>query len=235
MNPRTQQILEAVIREFIETGEPVSSRMLARKYDWKIKDATVRNELHALTEGNYLEQLHTSAGRIPTDKGYQFLVERIPDINGRRNVSGRAVSDLSDEFLKGRFADFVGDLAEELTVLGVGYAPLGKEVYKSGLDDLFDRLAEDHLFTDMREACRIVEDFERLDERMGSLMGFVEENRPRVFIGKSPITRSRDLSVIAETFQIDGEDFLLAAVGPKRMDYERGLRLFMALRESIEQ
>ena len=237
MTLRTAAILEAVIKEFIETGAPVSSRSLAKKYNWNIKDATVRNELHALTEGNYLEQPHTSAGRVPTDRGYQFLVRRIGTrfAAGEKNSYARSARALIEEFSKGYFDDFVDNFAQELSVLGVGYAPSGRAVYKSGLDELFGRLAEDGWFTDFKEACGIIQDFERLDERMDVLMDFLTGEEPRVFIGRSPITKSKNLSVIAEVLSVGSGKFLFAAVGPKRMDYERGLNLFMTLKERIKE
>ena len=76
MNDRASQILEAVIQEFIDTGEPVSSGSLYNKYDFGIKPAMIRLELDALEDGGYLEQPYHSAGRIPTDTGYEFYAKR---------------------------------------------------------------------------------------------------------------------------------------------------------------
>ena len=78
----------------------------------------------------------------------------------------------------------------------------------------------------------VVRDFETLDDRMGMLWKEVRSGgEPVVFIGKSPITRSRELSVIADRYAVDGDEFLLAAVGPKRMDYGRCIHFFRALKE----
>src|SRR5271155_5233346 len=76
MNDRASQILEAAIQEFIDTGEPVSSGWLYNKYDFGIKPAMIRLELDALEDSGYLEQPYHSAGRVPTDEGYEFYVER---------------------------------------------------------------------------------------------------------------------------------------------------------------
>src|SRR5580700_8422643 len=76
MNERTSQILEAAIQEFIDSGEPVSSGRLYEQYDFGIKPAMIRLELDALEEEGYLQQPYHSAGRIPTDRGYEFYAAR---------------------------------------------------------------------------------------------------------------------------------------------------------------
>ena len=74
---RKMKILQAIIRDFITTAEPVGSRTIAKKYDLGISSATIRNEMADLEELGYLQQPHTSAGRIPSDKAYRLYVDRI--------------------------------------------------------------------------------------------------------------------------------------------------------------
>ncbi|WP_319586201.1 heat-inducible transcriptional repressor HrcA [uncultured Desulfobulbus sp.] len=74
---RRRSILKAVINDYVETAEPVGSETLARKYDFGVKPATIRNELAAMSELGYLRQPHTSAGRIPSDLGYRFYVDEL--------------------------------------------------------------------------------------------------------------------------------------------------------------
>jgi heat-inducible transcriptional repressor len=76
---RRQLILKLVVQEFVESASAVASETLVRKYGLNISSATVRNELSALEELGYITQLHTSAGRVPTDAGYRFYVERLMD------------------------------------------------------------------------------------------------------------------------------------------------------------
>lgn len=77
LDQRKKQVLAAVITDFIATAEPVGSRTIARKYGLGVSPATIRNEMSDLVELGYLEQPHTSAGRIPSDRGYRFYVDRI--------------------------------------------------------------------------------------------------------------------------------------------------------------
>lgn len=75
LNERKIKILEAIITDYIETGEPIGSRTIAKKYDLGISSATVRNEMSDLEELGLIIQPHTSSGRIPSDKGYRFYVD----------------------------------------------------------------------------------------------------------------------------------------------------------------
>lgn len=77
MDGRKIKILEAIINDYINTGEPIGSRTIAKKYDLGIGSATIRNEMSDLEDMGYLEQPHTSAGRIPSSKGYRLYVDNL--------------------------------------------------------------------------------------------------------------------------------------------------------------
>ncbi|MFZ5965583.1 MAG: heat-inducible transcriptional repressor HrcA [Bacillota bacterium] len=77
LGDRKLKILQAIIRDFISTAEPVGSRTIAKKYNLGISSATIRNEMADLEELGYLEQPHTSAGRVPSDKGYRLYVDNL--------------------------------------------------------------------------------------------------------------------------------------------------------------
>jgi heat-inducible transcriptional repressor len=82
LNPRKQQILLAIIREYIDTAEPVGSRTIARKYRLGISPATIRNEMADLEEMGFIEQPHTSAGRVPSERGYRYYVDYLMQKTG---------------------------------------------------------------------------------------------------------------------------------------------------------
>ena len=75
MDERKATILQAIIRNYLETGEPVGSRTISKYTDLNLSSATIRNEMADLEEMGYIIQPHTSAGRIPSDKGYRFYVD----------------------------------------------------------------------------------------------------------------------------------------------------------------
>lgn len=76
LDARKQTILRAVVVEYVRGAEPVGSEMIATRYEMGVKSATIRNELADLSDLGFLEQPHTSAGRIPSDLGYRYYVDR---------------------------------------------------------------------------------------------------------------------------------------------------------------
>ena len=77
MDERKKKILQAVIDEYVNTAEPVSSGALVEKYNLDCSSATVRNELSELEKNGYLDKTHTSSGRVPSEKGYRFYVDEL--------------------------------------------------------------------------------------------------------------------------------------------------------------
>ena len=77
LTDRKKHILKVVIEDYIRTAEPVGSKAIAAEMGGKVSSATIRNELSDLTELGYLEQPHTSAGRVPSPKGYRLYVNEL--------------------------------------------------------------------------------------------------------------------------------------------------------------
>lgn len=100
LNDRKIKILEAIITDYIATAEPVGSRTIARKYDLGISPATIRNEMSDLEEMGLIEQPHTSAGRIPSQRGYRLYVDNM--------MHSRELTSEEVEFLKNAISLNVG-------------------------------------------------------------------------------------------------------------------------------
>lgn len=86
LDERKTKILQAIIRNYLETGEPVGSRTISKYTDLNLSSATIRNEMADLEEMGYIIQPHTSAGRIPSDKGYRFYVDTMMETKEREVV-----------------------------------------------------------------------------------------------------------------------------------------------------
>lgn len=95
MDERKQKILQSIISDYISTAEPVGSRTLAKKYNLQVSPATIRNEMADLEELGFIEQPHTSAGRIPSDLGYRYYVDYLME---KRNVSEFEANVISTNF-----------------------------------------------------------------------------------------------------------------------------------------
>ena len=77
LDDRKLKILQTIIRTYLETGEPVGSRTISKDTDLNLSSATIRNEMSDLEEMGYIIQPHTSAGRVPSDKGYRLYVDEL--------------------------------------------------------------------------------------------------------------------------------------------------------------
>ncbi len=91
VNNRRMTILQAVVEDYIRTQEPVGSATLARKHNLGVSSATVRNDMAALEEEEYLLQPHHSAGRIPAEKGYRYFVDRLAKVAALSTAQKRAI------------------------------------------------------------------------------------------------------------------------------------------------
>lgn len=227
MKDRASKILEAVVREFIDSGEPVSSAFLYEHYDFGIRPAMIRAELSELAEEGYLRQPHHSSGRVPSDRGIEFFashaLQAIAHGHGSRPPSFRFASDDWEDFLIdfSRHCGVVG-------IVGCAYEEKGKVIHKRGIEYLVrDLLA--YAPEVVREA---VHDIESIDERFYALEElFPEEDMLEVFIGrKSPLTRSEELGLVVGDCSTRGGRVFVIAVGPKRMDYEKTARVFKNLK-----
>jgi heat-inducible transcriptional repressor len=96
---RTRQVLFAVVESYIENPDPVGSAFVTRKYEFNLSPATIRNIMSELEDMGYLEQPHTSAGRVPTDRGYRFYVNQIYKRRRRIHLEERILSNLKTRLL----------------------------------------------------------------------------------------------------------------------------------------
>jgi transcriptional regulator of heat shock response len=222
MTKRSFEILEAAVSEFIETGEPVSSGELFRNYNFGIKPAMIRAELAWLTEQGYLEQPYHAAGRVPTNRGYEFFVRQVLARKEPRQVK----NELPESLEAGDLRNFLAAVTRELGLAAA--VGTSANIEKEGLDLLME-----HLDWGPRESMmQIIRDFEEIDRRLASLRReFMRQDFLDVFIGrKSPVTKSDELAVIAGDYEVGGERIMLFAIGPKRMNYEKAAALFKGLK-----
>ncbi|SDG48793.1 heat-inducible transcriptional repressor HrcA [Klenkia brasiliensis] len=93
---RRLQVLRAIVQDYVSTNDPVGSKALAARHDLGVSPATIRNDMAVLEEEGYITQPHTSAGRVPTDKGYRFFVDRLSAIKPLSVAERRAIERFLD-------------------------------------------------------------------------------------------------------------------------------------------
>jgi len=234
LSDRQKNILSAVVKEFTETAIPVGSKHLTQHYGFELSSATIRSEMNELEDSGYLFQPHTSAGRIPTDKGYRYFVEKImPD----RDLSKAEQKKMQAELLKLKAkntrltrtaAKLLSGLSGNLAITGV----LGKdEFYDFGMKELLDEPE----FREMDDLCRLAETLDYIDERAANLMKGLKENEVKIFIGKeNPIKEISNCSMMISPYRTkSGEKGILALIGPKRMRYAKNKSLIQYMKKLL--
>jgi heat-inducible transcriptional repressor len=97
LDDRKLDVLRAIVEDYVSTNEPVGSKMLVERHHLGVSPATIRNDMGALEDEGYITQPHTSAGRVPTDKGYRLFVDKLSTVKPLTAAERRAI----EEFLRG--------------------------------------------------------------------------------------------------------------------------------------
>ena len=229
LTERQSKILELIIREYVKSASPVSSKSLEESGGFALSSATLRSEMQALEQLGYLEQPHTSAGRVPSDKAYRLFVDKIvkqeqptPVERVRRHISAtlrQAGDDPRD--INRATAQMLSELCNSLVITGIAD---DEDFFKFGLSTLFN-MPE---FQEYQRARQIADMFDQFDEMFGAIArSFFAGESVRIFIGhESPFRRIQDEAVIVGRYmlprRIHGS---LTVIGPTRMNYERNLGL----------
>lgn len=135
LDDRKAEVLRAVVEEHMETGLPVGSRVIARRYRLGVSPATIRNEMADLEEIGYLDKTHTSSGRIPSDRGYRFYVDELMPNRGLSSDDSHIIESLFRSRVKdvvSLLKDTVRTISETSRYLGFILGPESETVtYKS--------------------------------------------------------------------------------------------------------
>ncbi|QMU75578.1 heat-inducible transcriptional repressor HrcA [Streptacidiphilus sp. PB12-B1b] len=99
LDDRKLAVLRAIVQDYVGTEEPVGSKALVERHNLGVSPATVRNDMAALEDEGYIHQPHTSAGRVPTDKGYRLFVDRLTEVKPLSGAERRAITSFLDHAL----------------------------------------------------------------------------------------------------------------------------------------
>ena len=129
LDDRKMKILKAIIRTYLDTGEPVGSRTISKYADLNLSSATIRNEMADLEELGLILQPHTSAGRIPSDKGYRLYVDQMME------EKDREISDMKDLMIQrvDRVEVLLSQMARLLAANKMCIRDSTETVYKTGV------------------------------------------------------------------------------------------------------
>ncbi len=231
MTERQIAILSSIIEQYAEIAAPVGSVTLAKLFN--VSSATIRSEMAKLEELGLIAQPHTSAGRIPTDKGYRFYVNlltqheeaHVPDRSSRA-IEARVSTygNRSDQAIRSA-VDSLVDLTQNL-----GLATIGDELYLSGIGNLFSHPE----FMGGSHAQAVA----RLLDNLDPWLKEAAPNQPlNVFIGsENPIGKASGATLIISRFRSPYSDSsYIGVLGPTRQSYGRVMRLVRQTGAMLEE
>ena len=160
---RRFEVLRAIVADYVSHHEPVGSKALVDRYNLGVSSATVRNDMATLEEEGYIAQPHTSAGRVPTDKGYRMFVDRLSEVKPLSAAERRAIKN----FLEGAL-DLDDVLRRSVRLLAQLTRQVAVVQYPT-LTRLTVRHVEAVLITPARLMLVLITDTGRVDQRMVDL------------------------------------------------------------------
>lgn len=232
MTERQVAILTAIIEQYAEVASPVGSVTLAKLFN--VSSATIRSEMAKLEDLGLIAQPHTSAGRIPTDKGYRFYVNLLTNRSEETQELDRSARAIearvsthgtrADRAIRSA-VDSLVDLTQNL-----GLATIGDELYLSGMGNLFSQ-PEFLQGTNAQSVARLLDNLE-------PWLREAAPNEPlNVYIGsENPIGKSSGATLIISRFRSPYSDnSYIGVLGPTRQSYARVMRLVRQTGAMLEE
>lgn len=229
MTERQEKILAAIVEEYAEVCSPVGSSLLSKMFN--VSPATIRNDMMALEHAGFIAQPHTSAGRVPTDKGYRHYVNQLSGVDSKAiDRSARAIDTRvssagdPDRAIRNAVRSLV-----ELTH-NVGLATIDGSLYVRGFADLF---AQPEFAT--------TETVRQMASLIDNLEPWLRETKPNealnVYIGReNPIGKSSQSSLIISRFRSPYSDnSYIGVLGPTRQDYRTVMNLVSYTGRMLEE
>lgn len=230
MTKRQEQILRAVVEQYAEVASPVGSSLLAKVFN--VSSATIRAEMAELERLGYIHQPHTSAGRVPTDKGYRYYVNSLaetPEEPAEKRAERALTARVEHGGVPERMIRNAVDTLVELTH-NLGLATIGNQLYISGLSNLFGQPE----FMGGRQVQQVASLLDNLEPWLRE----AAPNEPlSVYIGQeNPIGRTAGASLIISRFRSPFSDHsYIGVLGPTRQQYRDVMMLVRRAGQALEE
>ena len=228
MNQRQQALLQNITWQYIKTASPVSSKLITEDGGFGLSSATIRNEMAELEDAGYICHPHTSAGRVPTEKGYQFYVENFlkPSLPTKKQQDNLEKS-LEAKKFETQSVKSLAKNVEEFSDGAVFVAFAKNDFYYTGLSNLFGQpeFAQHQLIYNLSQ---VIDHLDQVITKIFSTLN-AEVN---VAVG-SKNQFARDCSAVIAKYQNQKQTGLIGILGPMRMDYQNNFNLIKYSQELI--
>jgi len=235
LTDRQKALLKAIIEEYIESAEPISSEVIERKYNLGVSPATIRIEMVRLTEMGYLRQPHTSAGRVPTSMGFRLFVG---ELMKERQLPVTAEVSIKEQLMQSRFQheallkEAVKALAKQCGMLGMAIDDEG-QIYYAGAANILD-WPEFYDIDVTRFVLGLFDEFPRLQEIIGRAVG---PDPVHILFGEDmEFEYLRSTSFVFTKYNQQPEKTgVVGVIGPARMNFAYVLPYVKYIRDLVTQ
>ena len=215
MTERKELILEYLIVEYVKTAQPVSSFVLQKEYNLPYSSATIRSELAELEEEGFLVQIHTSSGRVPSDKGYRYYVNRLL---GRQEILKQYIKK-THNILK--LKHLLTQISSES-----GNVTIGKLSSNVVFEEGTHKFLSQPYFSSMDFIKEALDDLDSIKQNMDEIGKDLPKGNYQLYIGdENPVQSMKKYSVIVGKCTIDQDDGIIVMIGPKSMEYAKNIAL----------
>lgn len=230
MTERQREILSSIVEQYAEVASPVGSSLMAKVFG--VSSATIRAEMAELERSGYIMQPHTSAGRVPTDKGYRYYVNNLSSENepsSERRAERALTARVHGGGVPERTIRNAVDTLVEMTH-NLGLATIGDQLYMSGLSNLFGQ-------PEFMQSSQVQQVANLLDNLEPWLHEAALNEPLSVYIGKeNPVGRSAGCSLIISRFNSPySTNSYIGVLGPTRQSYRDVMMLVRRTGEALEE
>lgn len=232
---RKKQIFSAIVEHFIETAQPVGSKTIITSYHFNVSPATVRNDMAELEEEGLIFQPHTSAGRVPTDRGYRVYVDELADFDIAEKLAAETIGNLRKNHLAGiakqKVQDAVKLLSEATPNMAFATIPENNRTFFMGFSKILRQ--PEFMFEPVR-ASQVMEVIEDDQSFLTGLASLGLDGETKIFIGHENILPTIDsCSLIVTDYRYEGYNGYIGILGPKRMPYAYNSAILKEIRELL--
>ncbi len=234
---RKKRVLQAIVKHFVETAEPVGSQTILVSYKFHVSPATIRNDMMFLENEGYIFQPHTSAGRVPTTKGYRLYVDEMADFDTARLKALAALKNIREKYkaekVREKLYDAVNLLARATNLVSFATLPDNPRTFFLGMSNV---LKQPEFAKDTVIASEVFEVLEKSDNFLNTLSGLNIDDSVKTFIGEENVlTQIQSCSIIVTRYKKDGFEGYFGLLGPKRMNYAFNIVLIEEIKKLLEE
>ncbi len=228
---RERAILNLIIKEYTKIAKPISSDFLKKKYKLNVCPATIRNDMHCLSEKKYLSKLYSSAGRTPTTKAYKLFVKEIlEDLEPEQDSFFNIIEDI-EKTSKNDF-QFISSITKNIADSSCSFAFIYCEnyLYKEGWKEII----QNPEFSQKETLKNFLKVLDLIEKNIEELTDNPYE--VKVYIGKEKNIDLKDFGlIIGNTIFPKNQKGILAIMGPERMNYNKNIEIINSLIKTLNK